>query len=267
MKIRSLLDQARAAFGKKEYPDKEFYNALRTYFSPETSQQVIDTLAQLQLPLPDHKSLVQGSEGVLLFVNPYGVVLRIEAYEDGYTHFTRFNENPWVVQPLGARRAGEALIEICPGVYPAPQDIDTRAMQKALLQTGVDYWDQQPDNAGFIPLRTLEYPQGFPVVIDRLAVDKLSKAIEPVKKALRGWGFDKDPQEILYHDIKQRFAEAWPQDSAAPDAQKLAAFWQACAAKLQMGHLVKGWTIPAEGEMFKRDMAAEASRAYERKFS
>lgn len=82
---RTVLDKGgvcksfNAAAHKGEPAPRSFEACLESHFGPETTQEVLDIFARLELPVPeDPVQYLDGMEGPLVFVNRYGVVARVE---------------------------------------------------------------------------------------------------------------------------------------------------------------------------------------------
>lgn len=209
----------------------------------ETAQKIFDTLYDLQIPIPRKiDEFCVGSDGLLIFDNRHGVVVRIEVPDqDSCMKAERVNDNPFVLQPLAGFTAGRATIEICPGCRATREIDEVNDLDHMLGELGINYKDKGLANNGRFPIETGTFPYGVPVVIDRLAVARLENAVIDVQTALKKAGLECDPQEMLYGNLRRALAEAWPQGQDKPDPEKMMAFWQLCAEKKQEGVLVTGW--------------------------
>lgn len=95
-------------------------------------------------------------------------------------------------------------------------------------------------NTGWLPYKTAEFPDGYPVVIDLGAFRKLSDSVKEVKILLDGKSQEKiprqdNPHEILYGELKQSFSLV-PSDQA-----KASEFWNKCIEKKEQGYLIPSW--------------------------
>jgi hypothetical protein len=230
-------------------------------FDEEGISYLLKVISGMGLPVPDGKTAMPGTEGPIIFMDDHGVVLRIEAKQSMFS-YRRIN-HPSILQPIASREIGENyILEICPGCHGSKDQTLSAKLAQELRADGIYYGDQQTGNNGYLPLKTPEFPKGVPVVIDRLAVEWLNKEVEPVRKALAN-----DPQQKLYADLRQAFADAWPEGSALPDTDKMKEFWQLCRQAKDEGRLVSGWVLP-EGEepkfasIDKTHMAAKKGAAY-----
>lgn len=224
MKIASPF--ARAA-GVPEKAD--FAQALPAYFPPEAQDAILRLMSGLQLPLPqDRSQFMAGTDGCLLFLNRYGVVLRFEM-KDERTEL--INESGWVLQPLAAFDLGSAVVEICPACAFEDNRDYYHLVKAELKKENINFWDTGLRQMGRMPVSTPEFPQGVPVVVDRRAVRKLSGDIAPVKSAL---------QEQLYGPLRRAIAEA-REEGGGLQPQAVARFWALCAEYVAAGKLVAGW--------------------------
>lgn len=231
-----------------------------TFEDEATVKGVLDVMDKLGLPLPEsHREFMAGTEGALLFLNKYGVVLRIERqqhpdgggdnfgfYEAGDFSFERIDSNPWVLAPIATLTAGAAIIEICPGCHVEGDINVNKDLQRKLRREGVDFWDDGLRNIGRVPVKTPSFPAGIPVVVDRLAVRELTQKVSPLKKALKDiTGITRreekeckeaqTAEENLYRPLQESFAAAWP------DRKKMKDFWALCVQYVANGGLVTGW--------------------------
>jgi hypothetical protein len=244
-----------------------FLAYLRETFDQATAQKVVESFQKLDLPLPqDEKEFLMGTEGGLVFLNRYGMVIRIENANSPQSLFKadRINDSPWILQPLATIDAGKAVIELCPGCHFGNDDADVSYLYEALLKQGTAFWDYGLPNVGRLPFKTPQFPEGVPVVIDRLAVRKLSDSVKPVQQALMNVNDDElreaaEAQERLYAPLRLAFDEGWA------DSGKMPQFWSLCREGVQEGKLVAGWNEGAgfRGGSFKTDAAIEAAKHYE----
>ncbi len=253
--------------------DRPLRDALRHSFGDDldrTTTRVKEVLEAMGLPLPRRGAVITGSEGALMFLDDYGIILRVELTDDLLRKGERIDDHPMVLQPLGQRKLTEyAVLEICPGVHVTKDKKVRDVLFEKLPQSGVSMWDFQVCNAGVLPIRLPQFPDGVPVVIDRLAVERLSEGTREVKDALSVFGLAQDVQQMAYGALKQSFATAWPQGQDKPDPQAFRDFLQQCIRHKGLGHLVSGWARdPNAGpndwmyEDTKRSWAADAGYLY-----
>lgn len=280
-------------------PMSAFIGDLERYFGFRQSQEIVGVLEKLQIPLPRKEGeYVQGTDGILIFSNEHAIVIRIELQDEFSVRNQeianrkckspeknmrqiRIDDSPWVLQPLGSVSGGRYKIEIVPGVNFESNPATSRRVYRGMLAEGNHYWDSRIDNIGRVPFSTPEFPEGIPVVIDRMAAEKLSRGIEPVKTALfemkcrlqksgysasaifmrsailrqkladyfcatvfpgrQSFNLDRDPQQILYGPLKRVFREAWPEGKRSPDQDKIKKFWDMAKEAKQENRLVAGW--------------------------
>jgi hypothetical protein len=192
------------------------------------------------LPMPKDKTeFLDGTEGALLFLNKYGVTIRIEktdTHADGYT-VDRINDSGWIVKPLATINAGKATIEIIPGTHLEKDIAKDKYLHDELRHQNVGYFDRGVRNIGRLPITTPTFPEGVPVIIDRLAVRKLMDSTAPIAEALKNKQSleAEQAQEKLYGPLRKTFETAWP------EPQKMQQFWQQCEQGVKEGKLVAGW--------------------------
>lgn len=249
-------------------PKSDFERNLTAQFDKETAKQVKSVLTDLGLPLPDKKdTFMDATQGALLFLDRYGIVIRIEKKSseaiEGYN--MRFNNNALVLQPLASIHAGKAIVEICPGCLPSTDIQPTNFLRQELKKDNISYYDYKLANTGLLPFKTSVFPDGIPVVIDRLAVTKLNNAYIPLKSLLSKI----NPQKFLYAPLIQTFEEAWPQGQPHPHPEKMQGFWKLCEENVTTGVLVAGWKQPVKPSKFedKKDKAIIIGQAYAKKLN
>ena len=240
----------------KASPVARFEETLANTFDTDTVTAILGAVEKLQLPLPDDNvEFLRAYEGALFFSNDYGMVVRIEALDEniklGRTDpmpIQRVNDNPWILQPIGSVTAGNAIIEICPGVHTTDNGRDLDNIEAALRRTGAKLYDAGCSNLGRLPIATPEFPDGIPVVIDRLAVKRLTGSTRNIARAIENMGVDIAPQKTLYADLKKKFRHAWPKGADAPHPERMLEFWAAMRQARAAGILVAGWNEKIKDE-------------------
>lgn len=233
----------------QDSPVALFDETLAATFDNVTVQAILDALTHLQLPLPEHNvEFIRAYEGAIFCSNDYGMVVRIEPVDTALKmnvlrnrEISRIDDNPWILQPIGSITAGSAVIEICPGVHTTDRNRDLDVLDDGLRDTGACFYDLSSSNAGRLPLKTPAFPDGIPVVIDRLAVKRLSAKTRKIRHALTKMQLAASPQQTLYADLQAKFRDAWPPGVATPDAAKMHNFWHAMRDAKDKGILVAGW--------------------------
>jgi hypothetical protein len=222
------------------------------------------------LPVPESSDeFMEGTEGGLVFLNKYGLVMRIEAIIPGNCFCTpeRVNDSGWVLQPLASLEAGLAMVELCPGTHLERHYSNSERLRDQLRRERIDFWDDGTRNCGVLPVKTLRFPEGVTVVIDRLAVKRLSQSTAPIAQAFKEEAQEAAAaQEKLYAPLREALK------AALPDARKMKQFWELCESYVRDGKLVSGWNeadgkdINIYGEPSKPHIAMEVAKCYENKF-
>ena len=227
-------------------PRTSFADYLEKKFGRETAHDVLNKFVQMGLPVPaDRGEFIAGTEGALVFLNKYGVVIRIEYKNTKNSpsgwRSDRVNNSPWILLPLATIAATKAVIEICPGCHTVSDNVTSAHLKKQLKKQRIRLWDPGIRNMGRIPIKSCQFPNGIPVVIDRLAVISLSNSVAAIKRSLGNGQSAKKAraaaalQKELYGPLQQSFSDAWP------DTQKMKQFWALCQLYTKRGSLVKGW--------------------------
>ena len=254
-------------------PEKGFADYLEEKFDKDTAREVLKVFEQMGLPAPRNASeFMDGEEGAVVFLNRYGVSIRIE-HSASMHQSDRINETPFILQPLATIPMGRATIEICPGAtIDQANAADRNFLIATLNKQKIKFWDDGLTNIGRLPYKTESFPDGIPVVIDRLSVFKKADEIKPVQELSSSHRKDKtsevvdidvggelmDVQEILYGGLRRCFEASWP------DAQKMTDFWKMCRHALQEGILIDGWNAEARESLGPRkNVAATSAASYE----
>lgn len=233
----------------------------------ETLQDVAKVLASLRLPVPDHENeFLKANRGAILFSNYYGVTVRIEekvplleTYDNAM--IVRLPDYPLMIQPIARMDAGHAVIEICPGTNLANDRFYADHVWRVMFEGGLDFFDDGIHNVGLLPVKTKKYPEGIPVVIDRLSVLVLTERSDRVKQALKTIGCKEDPQNI-YAPLRKAFKKASGKDNAA-NPKKINSFWQQCRKFKRQGKLIAGWNQDRY-DRFKLYEPRKAAKAYDK---
>jgi hypothetical protein len=249
----------------KDVPKTPFVAYLKSRFDDKTAEKVLEVFEKMGLPPPQlAEEFLPGTEGCLLFLSPYGLVMRIEnrEFEDGAWVPDRINNSGLVLNPVATIGAGEAIIELCPGCHLEKDYSNSERLRDRLRHENIDFWDLIEYNSGRLPVKTPSFPEGVPVVIDRLAVRKLSDSIKDVSQALKQAAQEaREAQKALYGPLKSAFRDAWP------DAEKLKTFWDMCRRYVREGKLIAGWNEAKEeailyGGVCKPFRARKAAELY-----
>ena len=253
-----------------------FHQQMTYHFDAETADKIIQTLGDLNLPVPEtHVEYFDASKGALLFLDDYACTIRIEESnaerardnaERGYVMQGRRVDHPLVLETLGSIDAGKATIEIVPGIKTSQDEELSLELKDILADDGVDYWDDAAMNIGILPLKTVDFPEGVPVVLDRLSVDILSTR---PKEIMRDFA-EKEFQSNLYAPAQNLFNDAVAAGKAenktvAP--QKIQAFWDKCQEMKSEHKLFPGWQYYEDRSKLavKQQKAIDAGFSYTEK--
>lgn len=225
-----------------EQPHSVFSAHLAQHFLPEGVAFVRRTLAHLGLPEPrsTFEFRCASGRGAILFINALGLVVRIEPAST-----CRVDDSPFVLRPIGALECGGVRIEFIPGCRLAGDDVKTyNLLCDRLKKQNIDFYDPAIFNVGLLPVRTPEFPNGLPVVIDRLSVRRLPNEDGDVLPVDTG---DFDYQDYLYSDIRHSFEECWREGILNnPDPKAIERFLKLCQRSVKTGLLVPGWKVASE---------------------
>lgn len=255
-------------------PQTDFAAYLEQIFGGVTARDVLKTFDRLGLAAPENEiEFVLGTEGVLVFLNRYGVVIRIE-HDDKRAdiprehQYDRINDSPWVLRPLASLKTGDAIFEICPGCATSDDKSESFALAQQLRLDGINFWDEGAHNTGKVRLRTPAFPHGITVVIDRGAVNRLTAAVSATRHALAERAAEtaaaEEALQDLYGPLCDVFLDRWQSGARLTD------FWRLCRDYTAAGKLVAGWNEGAaaaeeeDGYVSKQSRAVTAAAAYEK---
>ncbi len=238
-------------------------------YDDATVRNILGVFGKLGLPPPvSSAEFMKGSEGQLVFLSRYGLVLRIE--EKRYATPAQVKGAPWVLQPLKSIDAGMAVVAVCPACHVGGSMAQLVFLKERLRAQDVNFSDFQFVNFGRLPVKMPLFPEGVPVVIDRGAVSELTERVSVLGRALekedpaRESAFALEARaaaETLYRPLRQALDDAWPDASGPADPAKMQQFFKLCAVYKEEGKLVAGWDDPAAIDKTKD--AARMAGAYE----
>ncbi len=250
----------------RELQKMTFAGYLQELFGKTSANNVLEVFDRLGLPAPrSGKEFLAGAEGGLVFLNQYGLVIRIEHSdpENGRFGWSRVDDSGWVLRPLAGIEAGHAYVEICPGCNLEQDARKIDYLKVRLEEQQIDFWDRWLVNIGRVPVCTEQFPEGMPVVIDRLAVCALTEGAKPAAEALAQEAQDAaEVQETLYAPLRTALEEAWPDKEGPSDAKKMQAFWRLCAQYVGDGKMVAGWNQAEPGIYYKTDIVKNVAATY-----
>lgn len=195
---------------------------------------------QLQLPFPTcFSQCINGDAGVVIPLNPYGIVLRIETPDRmSVSSRVRVNNSKWALKPLIAAEAGFLVFEMCPGISSVPEESSLGiSVKQGLGEDGYYFNDCYARNVGRLPIRTLDYPEGLPVTLDRLSAKRAFGAQAKLQSYLSRFSL----QDIFYEELTDILKQAWPDTAKSADSGLIQQFWTMCVEYKKYGKLVDGW--------------------------
>src|SRR4051812_10501358 len=104
-KVRDRFTNAArtAQADKTPFPRTDFAEHLKENYGRKTADAVLDIFGKLGLPPPrGEEEYMKGTEGDLVFLNKYGIVIRIEDKKSTKENWGRrgIKKSPWILQPL-----------------------------------------------------------------------------------------------------------------------------------------------------------------------
>ncbi len=239
----------------KEEGPQSFAATLDAYFpDPDAQASIKNAFNKMALPLPrDTTQCMPGTDGILLFSNRFGLVIRIEQKEQ-----QPMQRSQWILQPLATVDAGDAVVEICPACLFEDDKENYHFVKAALKAENINFWDTGLRNMGRLPFVTDQFPQGVPVVVDRRAV----KMVKGVSADLSV--DDAGLQDVYYQPLRNTLTDVLSGKS------KGEVFLALCEKFVADGLLVAGWNDYRplvdnkwEGDNAKGLVAGEKAAAYD----
>jgi len=235
--------------------ESDFLQDLKRKFGEDSAPLVLEAFDKINLPVPTKSNqYLKSNEGSLVFVNKYGVVVRVEPQNPAKNYYVRVNDSGCILQPIGSIDAGTAVIEICPGCN-VEKDEDSIEFMKALLECeGLIFSDPQLENLGRLYTDSTRYPDGILVILDRLAVSTKKENINIVKNKVSEEA--KKEQKRFTAPFRDAFKEG------LADKSKMRRFWELLENYASQGKIKRGWND--NSDFFdKIDYLSKTSRAEE----
>lgn len=218
-----------------------------------------------------------GKEHMMIFLNPFGVVLRIGDP-------LPCPEHDLILKPLKSIRMNNAVFEIMPGidcgVNPASRDM--QVLQHIFTAERYNFWDwDKPSNLGYLPAQASPFEDRVPVVLDRGAIRVDNVLSHPRVKEFRVAG-EMTRRVIAYRGIQEKiFApllhamqEAWPDATNEVNPSKMLEFWKQCRGEIEkndagLPSLLRNQWEDNSGreEYYKTRQARESSFVYGERYA
>ena len=243
-------------------PDTDFMISMEALFEDEdTANKIKYVFDRMGIPMPyDEDDFLDGTEGALVALNKYGLVIRIEWKDSTNSRCVanRVNDSGFVLKPIASIDLGDVVMEVCPATEVMSNADHVDDLKDKLKDDGIDYWDCQLNNSGYLPVKTADFPKGIPIVIDRLAVMNLNKSSDRIRTAL-----SKKVeliQDELYSPLRKSFSKEWHSNSGFKD------FFDLCQQFKEDKKLNLGWLEVKSLLVFKTWMFKKKSISYEQRF-
>lgn len=224
------------------------YKLLSKYYNAETQKFAADVFENLLLPTPGKRECSNTSDfGQIIFVNSAACVIRFTLK----TKTLRL-EHPHILQPVFSRQDNLFLADIFPGIASPVAPEDHKKLIRNLKKDGIRFNDCINENAGYLPIQTKEFPNGFPVVLDPCAYNQFLFPLRTLKTRMEKAGLreaspaqkpDMRVQTEPFGALKDAFSRAWPNKHPSSDPAAMAESWDLCAAMKQNGILIDNWTM------------------------
>ena len=259
--LKKISPIAKGFAGKKSASN--FINYLKRIFDEETTEQVLEAFDKIKLPAPSKgNQYLKSNEGALVLLNKYAVVVRVEPKESADNFYVRVDDSGCILQPLGSLDAGKAVVEICPGCDIERDEASIEFMKEQLKDEGLAFVDDKLENQGRLHTDDKRYPEGLPVIFDRLAVSRIKKNVKLVKNPISEEA--KKEQERFIAPFRKAFKQG------LADGSKMSKFWVLVKSYADEGKFIRGWNDNSDffdkiDYLSKTSMAEDVARHYSRK--
>ncbi len=198
--------------------------------SPSTNE-VEEFFEGLNLPIPQKDEFFKTSDGgTLTLLTEFACTVRITPRY----HYPQM-QHPRVLHPLILKSNKDFHMIVNPGLRAAKATYDREKMNRILDREGVlKFDDLHADNIGLLP-PPYDY---YAVLIDPDCITRINQSSEHVKRFLEG----DDRQAQIFSPLRERFADAWPEECTQPDPSKIKEAWETCRQLKKDGALDASWT-------------------------
>ena len=214
-------------------------------FTPKDRNDIEWAFNQLGLPIPDTNEYHEGDPSPVVFLNPFGLTLRIVPKD----------KHPLIrhrrlLRPLIAFDAPNFRVELQPAHSICEYEGPNFDVYQELLGDDILVRDIQENysNCMHLPLSRIGLADDFVVAYDPEEIDILSKRVKEIRKKLNDHPsiFDlrkpanrkQDYQDRLYDPVRDEFAKAVIPGQINLDRNAVVNFWSACnqAKKQKLFH-------------------------------
>lgn len=144
--------------------------------SEAAAKLATDTFRKLYLPVPEQGEFIDAfAQSYLVYVPDYNIIIRLNNKRP--PDMPRFEleverlNHPALLKTLGTFENDDLLIEICPTVQPGVSIEDANFLREWLKKDGVHPRDIRPENCGYLPFYSDQFPWGHPIIFDLGAVN------------------------------------------------------------------------------------------------
>lgn len=233
------------------------------------AQQTEAMLGNLNLLVPKNDEYLLGKEHLLIFLNPFGVVLRVGDPLPGPEH-------DLILKPWKKVQMEKAVFEVLPGIECgiSQQSRELSKLRQILHHEKYDFWDyDKTSNVGFLPVTASPFSGRIPVVLDRGAVraeegatthPRIAKFREAGKEVWQPVEF-RGAQERVFAPFREALQAAWPDSTNEINGTKMMEFWRLCRQEIlqreQTGYgvLNNKWEDNNGGEEYFKTVQARNS--------
>ncbi len=254
-----------------------FLEEIGLRYSMAAKSQTREIMSNLNLFLPKNDEYLVGKEHLLVFLNPFGMVLRVGDALPAPEH-------DLILKPIKKVVLEKAVFEVLPGIECgiSMHSRDLARLRQVFANEQYDFWDwDKTSNVGFLPAKASPFQGNIPVVLDRGAIRKADMTPGPRIKQFREAGEQvwrpvefRGVQDRIFAPFKAAIEAAWPGNDAQIDSRKMLDFWKLCRAEIQkreqagQGVLCNKWEDNNGGEeYFKTVQARTSSEVYGERYA
>jgi hypothetical protein len=152
--------------------------------------EVEKVLAAMDLPDPEPGEYLPGAEANMLFLNRYGIILRLGQARNAPEHdliLRPLRSVEMEGRPAWNGRKCPVSITLLPGVEGVSRSTDkSDTLRDRLAVDGIDFWDSKLPNCGYIRCKLPGFENGILVVVDRGSVVEKERVEKHLEKQRAG---------------------------------------------------------------------------------
>jgi len=208
-----------------------FLNHIEKLYGKGDKNRHADIFNALSLPRPMEGEWIEGLGCDMVFINPYGLVLKTMP-KSGFKQHMQFGRNPFVLQPIKAAEFQNSCLLVLPGISHAPlyrsEMNSVRFISSRLSEFSIKSEDIREENIGFLPPSN---GYSMPILLDHGCATGHEKSLISAKNNDDYTKYQKNAFRTLRHLMHNCWQGHSPKNSTA-----LKTFLSYCHGHTSMGH-------------------------------